>query len=199
MNRKLEQSVRVGLVASLFVLSAGNNGVFAANAVEGTGTCERLFQKLSAISASDWSKDSDMHPGHIERELKQCGTGDSKIALVMQQIFRYRPAMGNRDFPNPQEHLPDYDVAAARKEDIREMNDVLRKLKSMDKNDVERALQFLATQPVDSYEYAWPAFEIAARLYPKEYDSLESLTQPGTQGREAWETSKDRWITGAEK
>lgn len=198
MNRKFRQSARVGLAAALFALSIGNNRTFAENTVQGVVDCKVFFQKISAISASDLSKDKDMHPRHIEDKLKECGTGDSKIALVLEQIFIYRPAMGNRDRPNPMSHLPDYDVAAAHEKDIREMNDVLKKLKSMDKEDVERVLRFMAVQPVNSYEFAWPAFEITVRLYPKEFDSFESLTQPGTSGRRAWESARDRWITGEE-
>jgi hypothetical protein len=200
MNRKLERFARIGLAAAaMFVLSAENSMAFAAEAVQETVTCEEFFQKISVLPVSDLSKDVDMHPRHIEDKLKECGTGDSKIALVLEQIFIYRPAMGNRDHPNPMSHLPDYDVAAARNNDIREINDVLKKLKSMDKNDVEQVLRFMAVQSVDSYEFSRPAFEIAARLYPKEYDSFESLTQPGTKARDAWETAKSRWITGEEK
>jgi hypothetical protein len=199
MKKKLAQRARIGLAVALFVLSAGNGAVFAADDTQATNACETFIKKISALTESDFSKDEDMHPRHIERELKQCGTRDSKIALVLEQIFRYRPAMGNRDFPNPQEHSPGTDIAALREHEIREMNDALQKLKTMDKDEVERVLGFMATQPVNSYEFAWPAFEMAARLYPKEYASFESLTQPGTEGRRAWEFEKKRWITGEER
>lgn len=135
-----------------------------------------------------------MSPWELEQLTAKCSRITENMAVVLRNFFRYRHMMLERDYPNTMARLPGTNFNSLYKNDIYEIDMLLKKIKTENPTDVAAVLHFMAKQSEIDYTYAWTALEIVARDFPQSYDSYRSLSGAGTEGRRAWEVTKSRWL-----